>query len=105
MRKNPPNPYGRKGCPEHIDLMNQVAEKVEKKGLIAKLEFFIRLITGKGRAVDVAGLDSQTNIPVEFHQIGKQNKNMTPVKRERDILDEIEQETKIRPEFHPYNKV
>lgn len=82
---NIPNPYGKKGSPEHVNLVNEVAKEVRKKGLIARIEYFIRLITGR-RYIDVAGVDAFTNAPKEFHQIGKQNKNQSPVKRERTTM-------------------
>jgi hypothetical protein len=40
-----------------------------------------------------------------YHQVGKQNKDGTPVKRERDAIEDIDGSTggSVPVEFHPYN--
>ncbi|NSL85804.1 hypothetical protein ECE50_003110 [Chitinophaga sp. Mgbs1] len=55
------------------------------------------------RYIDLRGTKSKTG---EFKdiQVGKQNKNGTPVSRERKALDDIEQAGHPRPDFVPYNK-
>ena len=84
--KKVPNPYGRKGGLEHQAKVEEVAKEV-----------------GEKRFMDVAGLDEETRKPVEFHQIGKETKSGNPVKRERDVLDEIARERDIILKFHAYN--
>ncbi len=101
--KKVPNPYGRKGGEKHQEKVKEVFADVEKRGFIGGFEKFIRLITGQGRYIDVVGLDQDTEIPVEFHQIGIQTKKGLPVKRERDVIEEIEKYKDIRIEFHAYN--
>lgn len=100
--KKIPNPNGRKGGEKHQKLGKQVFDEIEKKGLFAKFEHFIRLITGQGRFMDLAGFDENGN-EVEYHQIGKQTKKGLPVKRERDVIEEVEKYKGIQIEFHPYN--
>ena len=39
-----------------------------------------------------------------MHQIGRQNKDGTPVSRERRASDDIEAATGMRPNFYPYNE-
>lgn len=41
---------------------------------------------------------------VERYQIGKENKNGTPVAREVRAMDDIESATGFRPSFVPYNR-
>ncbi|MCP5500112.1 MAG: hypothetical protein H7A25_09435 [Leptospiraceae bacterium] len=64
----------------------------------------LRFFSGKRRYIDVAGIDEETEAIVELHQIGKKNKNGEPVMREKRVLDEVEKEFGIRPEFHAYNE-
>ena len=54
------------------------------------------------RAVDVRGINPTTG-EVKDIQVGRQNKNGTPVARERRALDDIEKATGQRPIFIPYN--
>jgi hypothetical protein len=104
MSKNKvPNPNGKKGGKKHQDLQKKVGEDVEKRGLDVILEYFLRLINGKARFMDVAGLDKVTREEIEFHQVGKQTKKCLPVKRERDVIEEIEKHKNIHVEFHAYN--
>jgi hypothetical protein len=100
----PRNPNGRKGGEAHQNLVAEVADEVENKGLFAKLEQVIDFLTGKRRFMDVAGLEKDSKKIVELHQIGKENKNGTPVKRERDVIQEVYEETGIEVNFHAYNK-
>ena len=51
--------------------------------------------------MDMAEIDNGTEIM--YHQIGKQTKKGLPVKRERDVIEEIEKYKDIRIEFHAYN--
>ena len=101
--KQVPNPYGKLGGIEHRKKVEEVAQDVENRGLFARLEHFIRFISGKKRFVDVAALNKESLKPEEFHQIGKQTLKKIPVKRERDVIQEISIETGIKPIFHPYN--
>ncbi|HRG49331.1 MAG TPA: hypothetical protein PLG41_24215 [Leptospiraceae bacterium] len=101
--KKVPNPYGRKGGLEHQAKVEEVAKEVGERGFFVRLEYLVSLVTGKKRFMDVAGLDEETRKPVEFHQIGKETKSGNPVKRERDVLDEIARERDIILKFHAYN--
>jgi hypothetical protein len=46
--KKVPNPYGRKGGEKHQEKVKEVFADVRKRGLIAKLEHFLKLISGQG---------------------------------------------------------
>lgn len=100
--KQPTNPYGKLGGPSHKKKVNEVAEDIKNRKLSAILERIIRFISGKKRFIDVAAVDEENQI-IELHQIGKQNKNGLPVKREQIVINEILQETGIQTIFHPYN--
>ncbi|MCB1158420.1 MAG: hypothetical protein H7A25_22740 [Leptospiraceae bacterium] len=102
--KKTPNPYGKLGGPKHREKVIEVAGEIKQKGFTVIFEKMVRLFGIKRRFVDIAGLD-ETEKVVELHQIGKQNKNGQPVKRERVILDELEKATGIKPNFHAYNEI
>jgi hypothetical protein len=104
MAKKVPNPNGRKGGQGHQDKTNEVAEDIEKRGFIPSFEHYVEVINGiKNRFVDVAALEHFTLMPIEFHQIGRQNKDGTPVMRERRAITDIEKALGIVVVFHPYN--
>lgn len=101
--KKVPNPYGKLGSPEHQDKVDEVAQDIDNRGFSYVKELFLRLFNGRGKFVDVAAFDEQQKLQ-ELHQIGKQNKNGLPVKRERDTIEEIYMNMGIKPEFHSYNR-
>lgn len=102
-----PNPYGKAGGPLHQSKINEVEEELKAEGY-TKIRNEVMVKTPNGskskRFVDVEGTNPRTN-EVRRIQVGKQNKNGTPVSRERKALDDIEKETGTRPEFIPYNQV
>ena len=59
-------------------------------------------MNGRGKIVDVTAFDNQQKLH-ELHQIGKQNKNGLPVKKEGYTIEEIYKNMGIKPEFHSYN--
>lgn len=81
-------------------------ELFKKRGLDPVKEHRVPTPGGKKghRDVDVVGVEPRTGKVVEMHQVGKQNKNGSPVKRERDAMDDVEGAEGMRPEFHPYDK-
>ncbi len=99
--KKVPNPNGKKGGEKHQQKVKEVFADVRKRGFKAKLEHFLKLISGQGRFMDVAEIDNGTEIM--YHQIGKQTKKGLPVKRERDVIEEVENDKNIPITFHPYN--
>lgn len=106
MSKKVPNPYGKKGSPEHRKKIAEVAKDAEKKGKIAFIEFLIRKIKGRkiGIYADVACFNKETGELEEVHQVGKANKNGTPVSRERKVIEEIKNNKKgEKTKFHAYN--
>jgi hypothetical protein len=50
----------------------------------------------------VVGKDAEGNV-VEMNQVAKQTQSGNPVAREGRALDDIQNQTGQRPNFHPYN--
>ncbi len=103
-KKKVPNPNGKKGGKKHQAKVNNVADDIESRGLDVIKELYFKLVgkNKRGRFVDVAGFDKTGQLK-ELHQIGKRNKNGTPVKRERNAIEDLEGRTKIKVKFHSYN--
>lgn len=99
MGKKVPNPYGKKGKPDHQNLMAKLLEFLTNKFGDAADEYRVDLPSGKKRYADVAALDEDGN-PIEFHQVGRTNKNGTPKKRERKAMQDIEKATGKKVFFH-----
>ena len=100
--KKIPNPYGKLGGPEHRKKVIEVTEEIIERKKSFVIEFFVKIFgRKKGRFVDVAAFEEEKL--VEFHQVGKKTKKGFPVKRERDVMEELEKEYKIKPDFHAYN--
>lgn len=104
--KSVPNPNGRRGGPAHQEKVAEVIRDIEGRGLKAETEFHVNSPGGykADRFADVAAVDPKTGEVLELHQVGKQNKNGSPVKREREAMADIESATGIKPKFHPYNE-
>ncbi|MBC7946551.1 MAG: hypothetical protein H7Y42_01635, partial [Chitinophagaceae bacterium] len=100
-----PNPYGKRGGPAHQNKVAEVSDDLGKKGY-DKIETEVQVKTPGGkketRYVDVQGTNTTTGEVLQV-QVGKKNKDWTPVSRERQALDDIEKATKARPLFVPYN--
>ena len=77
---------------------------MQSKGMKTERESRVKTPGGnkENRYIDVKGTDPKTG-EVEEVQVGKQNKNGTPVSRERKALDDVEKATGKRPTFIPYN--
>jgi RHS repeat-associated protein len=103
--KKVPNPNGKKGGEAHQNTVKEVEKEMKSKGMNVKREVEIKTPGGnkEKRFVDVEGRDPKTG-EVRQVQVGKVNKDGTPVSRETKALDDIEKATKKRPEFVPYNQ-
>jgi len=102
--KNIPNPGGRLGGEKHRSKVQQIIDKIMNRHQEPDPEHCVKLSDDKSKYVDVAVLDQYGN-PIEYHQIGKQNKGGSPVARERRAIDEIEKATGKKVWFHAYNVV
>jgi U3 small nucleolar ribonucleoprotein component len=104
MAKKIKNPDGKKGGEKHRNKIKEVAEDAEKRGLLIQFEFFVEVLKGiKNRFVDIAAFNRKTLKLEELHQVGVCNKNGTPVKRERDAIEDIERNSHLKVKFHAYN--
>lgn len=103
--KRIPSPNGKKGGPEHQAEVKRVGADIERRGLKSQEEFKVDTPGGhkQKRYVDVVALDKKGEV-VEMHQVGKQTMGGEAVSRERKAMDDIEAASKMRPQFHPYNK-
>ena len=103
-KRNVPNPNGKKGGDLHQKTIDDVEQDMQSRGLETKREVKIETPGGNKntRYVDLEGKDPKTGA-VEQVQVGKQNKNGTPVSREKKALDDIENATGQRPAFKAYN--
>ena len=101
-----PNPNGKKGGPAHQAKVGEVEQDMQSRGLDTQREYKIDTPNGEksSRFVDIVGKDEQGNV-VEMNQVGKQTQGGKPVAREDRALNDVQQQTGDRPNFHPYNKV
>lgn len=102
---NPKRP-GTLGGQSHRDEVANQAEQLKKDGY-TEIEFETQILTPNGskgyRKMDIQGRNPSTH-EIKWIQVGKQNKNGTPVWRENKVLDEIFEATGFRPDFKAYNK-
>jgi hypothetical protein len=103
-KKPPPNPDGKKGGKPHQDKIEEVAKDMDKRGLQVQREVMVKTPGGnkEKRFIDVQGTNPKTGA-TEQVQVGKQNKNGTPVSREVKAMDDVQKTTNVRPTFVPYN--
>jgi len=97
--KKVPNPDGKLGKEDHRNLIEEIFQKLSELFLSQK-EFPIDVENNKKRYADVAKIDEKGN-PTEIHQVGRTNKNGTPVSRERKAIEDIEKATGLKVIFHP----
>jgi RHS repeat-associated protein len=102
--KKVPNPNGKKGGDAHQQKVAEVEKELQSNGMNTKREVEVKTPGGnkEKRYVDVEGKNPQTG-EVKQVQVGKQNKNGTPVSREVKAMNDIEKATGNRPDFRPYN--
>jgi hypothetical protein len=100
---NPPNPNGKNGGQKHQDAINDVEKDMQDWGLNTQ-EVPVNIPGGnkQKRYIDIEGTDPKTGAKEQV-QVGKKNKNGTPVSRERKALDDVQNATGTRPKFVPYN--
>ncbi|HVG17080.1 MAG TPA: RHS repeat-associated core domain-containing protein [Chitinophagaceae bacterium] len=106
QQKKVPNPHGKNGGPDHQERIGEVEKSLEKEGF-DKIEKEVLVNTPGGtkqkRYIDVQGTNTKTG-DVKQVQVGKENKDGSPVSSERKALDDVENATGTRPKFEPYNK-
>jgi len=102
MNKKISNPYGKKGSPEHQNLILKIKQMLEQIYKRVRREYKVPTTDNKSRVLDIVALNDDGSV-AEYHQIGKQNKNGEPVARERKAIQEIEKATGKKVFFHAYN--
>ena len=104
-----PNPYGKKGCPDHQLVIKQIEQDAKDRGLSSDTEYQIKTPGGfkNTRYADVVVLDSQGRV-MEIHQVGKTTpKKGIPVARERKAIRDIRSSKEYNGAkiiYHPYDK-
>lgn len=103
-REGPPNPYGKRGSPEHQAMVNQAGKDLQLEGY-DKIQNEVRVETPGGdkshRYVHVQGINSETGATKSV-QVSVQNKNGTPVAREQRALDDLSKVLSGEILFRPY---
>jgi hypothetical protein len=103
-KKKVPNPNGRKGGKLHQEKINEIEADILKRNLSPLRErYYKNTEGGKSRFADIVAENKETGAEEEIYQVGKQNKNCKPVKRERDAMDDIEKISGMKVIFRPYN--
>jgi len=97
--KKIPNPYGKKGNPDHQDAIDKLVKLLKLLKKIVVKEKRIKITKNKSRYADVAVLDEENKV-IEIHQVGRTNKKGKKVKREQLAIDDIEKTTNIKVIFH-----
>lgn len=103
--KKVPNPNGKNGGEAHQKTIDKQEAKMKKEGFTeTKREVKVNTPNGEKskRYIDLEGKNPKTG-EVRQIQVGKQNKNGTPVARERRAIDDIKEATGVKPVFVPYN--
>lgn len=103
-KKSVPNPDGSKGGQKHQDGIKTAEKDMQSRGLNTEKEVKINTPDGDKnyRKVDVVGTDPKTG-KKEMVNVGKQNKNGTPVSRERKAQQDVKKATGDDVKFIPYN--
>jgi len=99
MSKKVPNPNGKKGNIDHQNLIEKILLLLQELFPNADKEGRINLENGKKRFADVVGRD-ENNVIKEIHQVGRTNKDGSPVKREKLAIKDIEKTTGLKVIFH-----
>ncbi|CAA9203029.1 hypothetical protein FLACOL7796_04575 [Flavobacterium collinsii] len=107
-QKKVPNPNGKNGGQKHQEKINEYGKKLEQKGYEVTKERRVNTEGGhkNTRYTDITAKKDGKTVNV---QVGKQNKNGTPVARERRAIEDINNSTKGAPNgsnrtiFVPYN--
>lgn len=106
LKEKIPNPWGKTGGPKHQNEVAKLKEEITERG--GKFETEVKVETPgqtkNRRFMEVAEYDSDGNL-VKYHQVGRENKNGTPVKREVRAMEDVKNSGDATPiEYHPYNK-
>jgi uncharacterized protein YgfB (UPF0149 family) len=104
MAKKIPNPNGKKGSEGHQNKVKEVIARFDPTLYTTAREYLVRTPDGKKkkRFVDVAALKGKK--PAFLVQVGKTKSDGSPVKREQEAMDDIEQAIQVKVQFEDYEK-
>jgi RHS repeat-associated protein len=96
--------WGKLGGPAHRAEIARQEKALKEQGYTVRREVNIKTPNGakSSRWADLEGTKDGETVYV---QVGRQNKNGTPVAREVQAMEDIEGATDIRPRFAPYNNI
>jgi len=97
--KNIRNPNGKKGKEDHQAYIRELVGKLLSKFRDVAIEDKIVISKNKRRYSDISVYDENGN-RTEIHQVGRTNKDGSPVARERRAIADIERATGIKVIFH-----
>lgn len=105
--KSVPNPSGKKGGLAHQQEIKNIQKDIKSKDLKPVTEYKYNTPGGtkSTRYADVVAVDKKGKV-VEVHQVGKVNKNGTPVSREVKAINDIKGAKNYNGApiiYHPYN--
>ncbi|MDD3303773.1 MAG: hypothetical protein PHP54_02535 [Clostridia bacterium] len=103
------NPGGRLGGTLHRNMVDEVINDIRKRGLGYDTEYGVdttkvERATKNHRYLDAVALDKDGNV-VEMYQVGRENKNGTPVSRERKAIYDIENAVRFNDKIRNQTKV
>jgi hypothetical protein len=67
-------------------------------------EVYVKGQDGKGRFIDAQAVDTRTGEIVDQVQVGRTNKNGTPVARERRAMEDIDRATDFDTRYRSYDR-
>lgn len=96
------NPYGKTGGPAHQAAIAETKRDLQKEGYIVTTEAFVPIPEGGHKSVRYADILASKKEEALYVQVGRKNKNGTPVSRERKALEDLKR-AKKNVRFIPYN--
>ncbi|HSX52565.1 MAG TPA: RHS repeat-associated core domain-containing protein [Cellvibrio sp.] len=104
--KKIPNPDGKKGGARHqAHVEDEVINMQRRYGenAVIRTEVFVKGADGKVRFLDAQAIDRKTGVILDQVQVGKTNKNGTPVIRERRAMEDIDRATGFDTRYRGYD--
>lgn len=104
-----PNPWGKKGSPRHQayvedEVRNMQKNNVNNPEIEVRTEVRIVGADEKVRYIDAQAVNTQTGEVVDQVQVGRTNKNGTPVMRERQAINDIDSATQFNTRYRAYDR-
>ncbi len=102
------NPHGKLGSPRHQAYVEDEVRSILKQyaddpSIIVRAEVRVVGHNGQVRYIDLQARNIKTNTIVDQVQIGRTNKNGTPVARERKNMEDIDRATGFNTRYRAYD--